>query len=157
MLVRVPPLLGGLLGCSCCAPRALLRSLVQKEGHDSTGCLGTPLGTSQGASWGAYDERRETMFPEGVLGTRFRGGAWGKPCSRKPFWEHDFAVCLGGPLGARRVCRRSRLRCSQLSLGEPPEKGRQQRTMFPKACWEHDFAGRRGKPCSRKNASNSAG
>ena len=26
-------------------------------------------------SWGASYERRETMFPEGVLRTRFRGGA----------------------------------------------------------------------------------
>ena len=38
--------------------------------------------------------------PGRLSGNMISRGVWGKPCSWKAFWEHAFAGCLGGPLGA---------------------------------------------------------
>ena len=74
-------------------------------------------------SWGASYEGKETMFPEGVLGTQFRGGP-GESHVPGSLSGNMISRCVwGGLLGLPRGSRRGRFRCSQLPLGEHLEKG----------------------------------
>ena len=74
--------------------------------------LGSLLGPSWGplgASWGPLGAEyifspplrpllgpsRAPLVPGRLSGNMISRGVWGKPCSRKAFWEHDFAECLG--------------------------------------------------------------
>ena len=70
-------------------------------------------------SWGASYEGKETMFPEGALGTQFHGGP-GESHVPGSLSGNMISRCVwGGLLGLPRGSRRGRFRCSQLSLGEP--------------------------------------
>ena len=50
--------------------------------------------------WGNLLRNGKNHVPGRLSGNMISRGVWGKPCSWKAFWEHDFAGCLGGPLGA---------------------------------------------------------
>ena len=112
MLVRVPPLLGGLLWCSCCAPRALLGSLVRKEGqscpqkdfweHDVVRSLGRPWQGLGGVPSGPVGPSWGLM--EGLAGHReSRLGPSAHPATVPGLWlrgllsvRWDLVVSLSG-------------------------------------------------------------